>query len=256
MKTVVVATWLLGHLQAMPYSHAPEETPDQHHELDVALSTALAEEATPYATGQGWSSTELSAAGTILIDEESRRDRRVLAGEKHPHWTQDHGLSRCGFQLRASGLVPQDVWAKLPGTDTDSLHLCVKYGLRVLVAEARQCGVWNGFSANRERVARAFMAYASGGNCKPTEAMWARADKWVKLMADRPDRSPVKGYRRAAPNDITGGMKVFATDLKSKLGKVPELVPGKVVRSGSEQYVAVIERHAEGKLGVSVLVKE
>lgn len=261
MKTAVVAAWLASELTRLPGSHAPGETREEYVDRVTQIATALAEEATPYANGTGWTSTEIAAAGAVIWYSETLFDKRIHAGEQHPTWTQDHGLARCGFQLHVSGIVPQDVWERLVGLGTDATHLCAQYGLRVVVSQARQCGVFIGVRADRNRVAKMLASFASGGKCKPEDRDWQRADLWLKLMAKRPDHSKatLPGYRRVGPKEIPPKILDSARGIAAEIGKEPEIVPGfKRTEYGPDGrvFVSLVEKHAEGKIGVSVFVKE
>lgn len=256
MKTAVIAAWLLTEVSKMPLSRAPDETPEQARgRLEVATSS-LAEAAKDQADGTGWTSTELAAWGLVLWHAETLLDARVHAGLPHPVWTQDRGLARCLGQLHASSLVPPDEWARLAGTDEAATLQCARATLRVAVAQGRRCGTYIGVRASRERVAQVFAAYGSGGKCKPDDRAWQRADRWLKVMASRPDRSPVKGYRRILPMEIPREVLVRAADVKKEIALYK---PGEVFYmrpSPGKDYALLVERHAEGKTGVSVLVRE
>jgi len=265
MKTVVVAAWLAAELGRLPGSHAPGESREEYVNRVGEISTALAEEAIPYANGTGWSATELAAAGAVIWYSETLLDKRVHAGEQHPVWTQDNGLAKCGFQLHTSGLVPQDVWERLVGLGTDSTHLCAQYGLRVVVAQARQCGVFSGLRADRNRIAKTFASFASGGKCAPGDRDWQRADLWLKMMAQRPDNSKktLPGYRRVGPREVPEDVRMQADGIVDALSPVwpkenrarlgDTFTPtGPMLAS----YKLLVEKHADGKVGVSVFVKE
>jgi hypothetical protein len=262
MKIAVIVGWLTAELLKIPGSHAPGETREDYQARVQAVSTALVEEARTLANGSGWSLTELAAAGGIIWHGESLFDKRVHAGEPHPLWNEDHHLARCGMQIHSSGIVPQDVWEKLVGLGTDETHLCAQYGLRVLIAQAKQCGVFLGQRADRRRVAMTFASYASGGKCKPTDREWERADRWLKVMATRPDneRATHPGFRRAGPAEIPPTVREYARGLVSMMG--PEWPAENRVKVGDAltdhdgRWKYVVEKHADGKVGVSVLVKE
>lgn len=256
MKTAVVAAWLFAEAMKLPHTTAPGETHDDYTNRIRNITGRAAEEATPYADGRGWTSTELAALEVIVWNGESLFDARIHAGEPHPTWTQDHGLARCGMQIHAGGLVPETEWQKLAGTDEDSTRMCAKYGARVLVAMARQCGVWNGVRADRNRVAKTLAAYASGGNCMPGDRDWQRADRWLKIMATRPDRSPVDGFRRAAPAEVPPAVLDRARWLSAQIGQGATVGSTSNLKDGSKTYKLIVEHHAEGKTGVSVLVAE
>jgi hypothetical protein len=255
MKTVVIAAWLAAELAHLPGSRAPGETRQEYVDRAGQIATALAEEATPFANGSGWTSTELAAAGAVIWYSETLLDKRIQAGEQHPVWNQDHGLARCGMQLHSSGIVPQDVWARLVGQGADSTHLCAQYGLRVIVAQARQCGVFSGVRADRNRVAKTFASYASGGKCVPGDRDWKRADLWLKMMAKRPDheKKVLPGYRRVGPAEVPPSVKKEADIVVANLG------PGGYTTGAKfpmDKWMLLVEKHAEGKVGVSVFVKE
>jgi hypothetical protein len=265
VKTAIVAAWLAAELAHLPGSRAPGETREEYVERAGQIAAALAEEATPYANGTGWTSTELAAAGAVIWYSETLLDKRIQAGEQHPVWNQDHGLARCGMQLHASGIVPQDVWERLVGQGSDPVHLCAQYGLRVVVAQARQCGVFLGVRADRNRVAKTFASYASGGRCTPTDRDWQRADLWLKMMAKRPDHSKatLPGYRRVGPAEVPMdvklqadgivGMLVWPSPKESRVHVGDTFTP---TDAKLASYKLVVEKHAEGKVGVSVFVKE
>lgn len=265
MKTVVVAAWLAAELAKLPGSHAPGETREEYDTRSKEIASALAEEATPYANGTGWSSTELAAAGAVIWYSETLLDKRIQIGEAHPVWDQDHGLAKCGFQLHTSGLVPPDVWARLAGPSSDAVHLCAQYGLRVVVAQARQCGVFIGLRADRARVAKTFASFATGGKCVPTDRDWKRADLWLKMMGSRPDHSKkeLPGYRRVGPKEVPESVRAQADGivdmLSFSLPKEQRPHIGATFTPTSPalaSYKLVVEKHAEGKIGVSVFVKE
>lgn len=261
MKTAVIAVWLLSNALKMPISKAPDETPDQvHARLEtIAVSLATAAQETP--TVQGWTSTEIAAAALVLWNEETRFDQRVHAGEKHPQWTQDSGRAKCLGQLHTSALVPPDEWAKLAGTGEEATLVCARATMRVLIAQGRQCGTYIGVRASRDRVSKTYAAYGSGGSCKPDDRSWARADKWLKIMAGRPDLSPVKGYRRILPREIPDAVKLFAGSQADFLGaEWPDenrlKVGATVAFKPDPRYKIIVENHAEGKVGISVLMKD
>lgn len=265
MKTAVVAAWLAAELSHLPGSHAPGETREEYLNRAKEIATALAEEAVPYANGTGWSATELAAAGAVIWYSETLLDKRVHAGEQHPIWTQDNGLAKCGFQLHVSGIVPQDVWERLVGLGADSTHLCAQYGLRVVVAQARQCGVFSGLRADRNRVAKTFASFATGGKCVPTDRDWQRADLWVRMMIARPDHSKktLPGYRRVGPREVPEDVRMSADGLVGMLSPVwPKENRARVGDTYTpndprfSNYKLLVEKHAEGKVGVSVFIKE
>lgn len=261
MKTAVVIAWLSSELLKLPGSHAPGETREEYQHRVQQVAVALVEEATPLANGTGWTSTELAAAAGAIWYSESLFDRRIHAGKEHPLWHSDHGLAHCPMQLHQSKIVPLDIWAQLGGTDSDATHLCALYGIRVVVAQARQCGVFIGVHADRTRVAKTFASYASGGKCVPSDRDWQRADLWVKFMATRPDheKKTLPGYRRAGPREIPPSIVSSARGIASEIGKYPEIVPGfKRTEYGPDGrvFVSLVEKHAEGKIGVSVFIED
>ena len=260
----VAQQWLATELRRLPRSVAPGETREQFEARVDEVSEALTTEARAFADGTGWGMTELAAAGGVIWHGETLFDRRVQSGEGHPVWNQDHGLARCGMQLHVSGIVPQEVWDKVVGDGKDALHLCAQYGLRVVIAQARQCGVYYGQRADRNRVAQTFASYASGGKCKPTDRDWQRADQWVRIMATRPDneKKTMPGYRRAAPSEIPAEIVASARNIVSDIGSPDALIkvaPGFKRTEHSKDgrlFVSLVEKHAEGKIGVSVFVQE
>jgi hypothetical protein len=265
MKTTAIAVWIAAELARLPGSHAPGETRDQYNQRAAEISTALAEEAVPYANGMGWSATELAAAGAVIWYSETLLDKRVHAGEQHPVWTQDHGLAHCGFQLHVSGLVPLEVWERLAGLDADATHLCARYGLRVVVAQAHECGVFSGVRADRNRVAKTFASFASGGKCVPSDRDWQRADLWLKMMASRPDNSKktLPGYRRVGPLEVPEDVRMSADGIVDTLSAAwPKANRAHVgdtftpTEPKFANYKLLVEKHAEGKIGVSIFVKE
>ena len=256
----VVSEWLSAEVLKLPKSRSPGETREEVEVRVRDVSVALVQEARQFADGKGWTLTELAAAGAIIWQGETLFDRRIQAGEEHPIWNQDHGLARCGMQLHVSGIVPQDVWEKLVGKGKDAVHLCAQYGLRVVIAQAKQCGVYIGQRADRRRVAWMLASYASGGNCTPGDRDWARADRWVRMMASRPDHEKKEhpGFRRAAPGEVPAPIKTAADGIVAAIGKEPHVVPGyeRQESVNGRLFALVVERHAEGKVGVSVLVRE
>jgi len=255
MKTAVVGAWLAAELLKLPGSHAPGEEREDYNRRVRSVAVALAEEATPFANGTGWTSTEISAAAAVIWHGESLFDRRIHAGEEHPLWHGDHGLAHCPMQLHQSRLVPPDIWARLGGLDSDATHLCAQYGIRVLVAQARQCGVFIGQRADRTRVAKTFAGYASGGKCTPTDRDWERADRWLKLISTRPDheKKAFPGFRRAGPSEVPPDVKSAAEAL---LGDLKSNKVGVGTTRDVASFKLIVEHHAEGKTGVSVLVAE
>src|SRR4029079_1897123 len=96
---------------------------------------------------------------------------------------------------------------------------------------------------------------------KPEDRDWQRADLWLKLMAKRPDHSKatLPGYRRVGPKEIPPKILDSARGIAAEIGKEPEIVPGfKRTEYGPDGrvFVSLVEKHAEGKIGVSVFVKE
>lgn len=194
MKIAVVAAWLLTEALKMPISKVPDETLVQLEARLTVATTSLAVAGKEHSDGSGWSATELAAWGLVLWNEEARFDQRIHAGLPHPVWTQDKGLATCMGQLHASRLIPPEMWSRLAGTSDEATLHCARATLMVARAQGRRCGTYIGVRASRERVASVFAAYGSGGNCKPSERDWARADRWLKVMATRPDRrDAVKG---------------------------------------------------------------
>lgn len=255
MKVAVVAAWIAVELARLPGSRTPGETREEYVERAKEVGMALAVQAQPFANGSGWAWTELAAAGAVIWHGETLLDKRIQAGEPHPVWDQDKGLARCGMQLHTSGLVPQDVWMRLVGAGEEPLNLCAQYGLRVVVAQAKQCGVFFGVRADRNRVAKMLAGYATGGKCVPTDREWQRADRWLKMMAKRPDHEKklIPGYRRVGPADVP-------VDVRTAAEAVAVGVRSGAVALGHREHTGafalIVEKHANGKPGVSVFMKE
>lgn len=251
-----LAAWLFATAKELPRSHAPGETETAEAIRLERISRAYAFATLPYANGHGWTASELGMALLILADEETRLDERIHAGGEHPVWTQDHGLAKCLGQLHVSKLVPQSLWAKLGGTDEDATRRCAEATALVWVAVAKNCGVWLGARADRNRVAEAFMAYGSGGKCKPDERAWSRADKWLARMQKRPDRSPIPGYRRAMPSEVEVGVAEEAEAMRGEIHGKEDVGEVRTKPIGEHTWAFRVEAHEDGKVGVSVLVAE
>jgi hypothetical protein len=257
MTSAALAKWLLAVALSLPRSHAPDETRDAELERLKILASSMAEAAVPYADGRGWTASELALAGLIIWHGETLLDERPHAGKPHPEWTQDNGLATCGMQLHTSKLVPPELWATLAGADEEATLRCARAGLLVLVAQARTCGVWRGRRADRDAVAKAMAAYATGGHCAPTEREWQRANRWQDLIARRPDRPArsLEGFHRVPQGGVPPEL--------STLELMHELLEGEV-KSGfvrfeqarGRQYALVVEPHAGGKTGISVFVED
>lgn len=265
-----IATWLTAELLKLPGSHAPGESKEEYAARVSEIATAFVEESHAFANGSGWSWTELAAAGGVLWGSETLFDKRVHAGEKHPKWTQDHGLARCGMQVHVSGIVPQEVWEKLAGTGIDQTHLCAQYGLRVLISQAKQCGVYFGQRGDRRRIAMTYAAYGYGGKCVPQDREWERADRWIKVMVTRPDNEKKRtpGYHRVGPAEIPPDIlteahaiakridtKFVGDTFNTEKAAVGDIyTPSDPRRENEWKYL--VENHADHKVGVSVLMKD
>jgi len=253
--TKPLAAWLYANALTMEHSWAPGETEPEYLTRAGTIAEALAEAARPYADGRGWTATELTLAVLVLMNEETKFDARIHAGTGHPIWNEDHGKAKCLGQGHASKLLPPAEWAKLAGTDMDATLRCAIATTRIWVAQARQCGVWWGVRADRTRIARTMNAYATGGNCKPADKAWTRADKWLSRIAKRPDRGPVRGYRRALPSELNQEARELVGIASGAL-TLPGSGLGKRIGTSDGQFLAVVEHHAEGKIGVSMMVRE
>lgn len=254
-----LSRWLLEIARKMPHSAAPGETHEQYLERLNGMTKAVAISMKPYSNAQGWTTTELGLMVLEVWNAETLFDQRIHAGLDHPKWTQDSGRAKCMGQIHVSVLVPQEEWEKTVGTDEGATQLCADATARVLVAQARNCGVWAGQRADRNKVAKVFAAYASGGACVPTERDYARADKWNSFIARRPDRSPIRGYHRAGPKEIPQDILSSARGIASEIGKYPEIVPGfKRTEYGNDgrSFVSLVEKHADKRIGVSVFVED
>jgi hypothetical protein len=248
-----LAAWLYATAEKLPHSAAPGEEREQYKQRLDGMTTSLAVATKPYADGRAWTASELSLAMLMLWHGETLFDQRIHAGVEHPKWTQDAGKARCLGQIHISQLVPEEEWNRLVGTSEGATQLCADATARIWVAMARQCGVWSGQRAERTKVAKVFAAYATGGNCTPGERDWARADKWNAAIALRPDRGPVKGYRRAMPSEFSPE----AVSLVAGLNAVSsEFKIGTKEKTSDGRFLALVENHAQGKIGVSVFVKE
>lgn len=169
---------LLSSATKMDHSSAPGETKEAYTERLTVITSATAQAARVFANGSGWTAKELAFATLVLINEESRFDLRIHNGDPHPLWHSDHGRSKCLAQVQKSRHVPPERWLSLAGTSPEATYACLLAGTELLVRQAKQCGVWNGQRATRDKVAMAFAAYASGGHCRPTDRDWRRANLW------------------------------------------------------------------------------
>jgi hypothetical protein len=254
-----LSRWLYSIAEKMPHSAAPGETLEQYKERLAGMTKAVAVSMKPYANGQGWTTTELGLMVLEVWNAETLFDQRIHAGLEHPKWTQDSGRAKCMGQIHVSVLVPQEQWEKTVGTDEGATQLCADATARVVVAQARNCGVWAGQRADRNKVAKVFAAYASGGACVPTERDYARADKWNSFIARRPDRSPIRGFRRAGAGELTPEAVEEARRMAADLGKEPSVHVGSTsleFGSGPAKYQLLVEKHADNKVGVSIFLKE
>ena len=254
-----LSRWLYSIAEKMPHSAAPGETPEQYKERLAGMTKSVAISMKPYANGQGWTTTELGLMVLEIWNAETLFDQRIHAGLDHPKWTQDSGRAKCMGQIHVSVLVPQDQWEKTVGTDEGATQLCADATARVVVAQARNCGVWAGQRADRNKVAKVFAAYANGGLCVPQERDFARADKWNSFIARRPDRSPIRGFRRASPGELTPEAVEEARRMAADIGKEPSVHVGSTsleFGSGAAKYQLLVEKHADNKVGVSIFLKE
>jgi hypothetical protein len=244
--TAALSKWLFETARDLPRSHAPGESMTEELLRLERITVAYAGAVVPYADGKGWTGSELAMAVLILIVEESQLDQRIHAGTGHPVWHEDRGRSKCLGQIQASRLIPAELWRTLTGLDEESTTRCAEATVAVWVSQAKQCGVWYGRRASREAVAETFMAYGSGGKCAPDDRAYERADKWLARMQKRPDRSPVKGFRRVMPSELTEEARKEAESfLESE-----EFSVGALRRLNDWAFRG--ERHADGKVGVSV----
>jgi hypothetical protein len=253
-----LAAGLVAAALAIPHSLAPGETKEDRDPRVVRIAESAWEAAAPFADGRGWTRFETALATIVLQGNESGGfDLRIHAGEVHPIWTQDHGLARCLGQHHVSLLVPAEDWARLAGVDEDATLRCARATTKVLLAHAKLCGVYLGRHATREAIAQTFAAYGSGGHCKPDDEDYRRAKQWESYMAKYGDKPDVPGYRRARPEEVPRVVKDVAKEYlaladREHLGTLraaPEF-------AGGERFKIRIERHAEGKIGVSIFVKE
>jgi hypothetical protein len=186
MKLAAMAIWLAAELLKLPGSVAPSETREEFESRVHQIALAEVEEAARIRASEhvGWSTAELAAFGAVTWHGETLFDVRVHSGEGHPVWTQDHGKARCGMQLHKSGIVPSEVWEKLAGLE--QTNLCAQYGLRVVVAQGRNCGVIYRTTPGMYQVAQVFSAYATGGSCTASDRDYRRASIWKRIMSTYP----------------------------------------------------------------------
>ncbi len=256
-ETAAVAA-LFRAAEAIPHLLAPGETPQEWAERVQMIVQANYGAAAEYANGQGWTRFEIALADTVLEGNETRFDRRIHAGEKHPIWTQDDGLATCLGQHHESKNVPREEWQRLAGLGLEATERCARATTMVLVSQAKQCGVFLGRRASKGAVAAAFAGYGSGGNCSPSEEMSRRGAEWERLMGKfGPKQKPdVPGFRRALPQEIPQKVRDEAFSLKEsedfRVGLVRRMAFGDPPRT----WAFKVEKHAEGKIGVSVFVAE
>jgi hypothetical protein len=246
---------------AIPHLLAPGETQDEWDERVEMIVTSNYEAAAPYATGKGWTRFEIAAATTVLEGNETRFDKRIHAGEKHPIWTQDDGMATCLGQHHVSKSIPPEKWAALAGLGLDATNRCAQATTMMLVQHARQCGVFIGQRASKNAVAQAFASYGSGGKCAPNDDMWARGAEWEKLMFKFGPKPDVPGHHRVPLNGVPAEVREEAARLvavfehgwadgtRPKIGEVFGVNPDGV-------YKMRLERHAGGKIGVSVFAED
>jgi len=261
-KAIAIAA-LFKAAQEIPHLLAPGETVDEWNDRVHMIVEQNYEAAGPYADGKGWSRFEIALATTDLMGNETRFDRRIHAGEKHPDWDQDKGLAKCLGQHHVSRAIPRAQWERLPGLDVDATLRCAIATTMQLVSQAKQCGVFLGRHASKDAVAQAFAAYATGGHCKPGERDWSRALEWEKLMGKFGPKykADVPGYRRAKPGEIPEPVKKQAEEFIAWVGQEPTAVKiGDTVNLSFDnvpfRWKLRFERHAEGKVGVSVFVED
>lgn len=163
------------------------------------------------------------------------------------------------MQIQMSRLVPQEEWEQLAGTDMESTRRCAAAGARVWVAQARRCGVWYGRRADRVAVEQASAAYGTGGQCVPGKRDRELGEQWERFIVRRFDQGPPKGlgldgYRRAGPREVPPELSVLELERELLDGEVRiGFVRNEQSRDG-RMFALVIERHARGKVGVSVFV--
>lgn len=246
----------------MPHSYAPGEVKEERDVRVELIAHAAWKAAGAFADGKGWSRFELALATvTIEGNESGGFDLRVHAGLQHPIWTQDHGLARCLAQIHETtdprGPVPRAVWEKLAGTDVEATELCAQKATELLVRHAKQCGVYLGRRATKEGVAQAFASYGTGGHCKPDDEDYKRAAQWEAMLIKYGNKPDVPGFRRALPAEIPAEVKRHAAEVAATINRRQRGPGDSVVVSDEQgrQWTLLVERHAEGKIGVSAFVK-
>jgi hypothetical protein len=261
-----LAAALVLAAQAIPHSYAPGEVKEQRDERVELIAGAAWKAAGAYADGKGWSRFEVALATVVLEGNESGGfDLRVHAGAVHPIWTQDHGLARCLAQIHETkdqkgnpwGPVPRAIWEKLAGLDEDATELCARVATELLISHAKQCGVYLGRRATKQAVAQAFASYGTGGHCKPDDEDYKRAAQWEALLVKYGNKPDVPGFRRVLPREIPDEIKRHAEEVAATISR-RERGPGDSVvvsDSGGRQWTLLVERHAEGKIGVSAFVR-
>lgn len=196
-----LAAFLFWSVAPRAYSETPGETRAQYEERLELIVRANAEAAYAPENRRGWSPRHLALAVTVVMRNETLFDQRIHEGIPHPKWHSDYGRAKCLGQLHKSRLVPEREWAELAGAAPDRTRACAAATTRVWVAQAQRCGVWYGRQPGRQEVAQVFAAYATGGNCKPGDRDYRRADEWLSMVARDPHRGFLKGYRRALPSE-------------------------------------------------------
>lgn len=267
-ETAVAALFKVA--QAIPHLLAPDETHEQWDERVHMIVEENYEAAGKFADGKGWTRFELASAVTVKQGNESGGfDRRVHAGEVHPVWTQDKGLARCLGQLHETkdqrgnpaGPVPRAVWDKIAGLDLESTALCAHVTTAVLVSHAKQCGVFLGRRASRQLVAQAFASYAYGGKCVPEEREWKQALQWETLMMKFGPAPDLLGYHCVPLGSVPEDVRKQAQELVALMAVGWEQSGGRRIypkvgetysTNPNGDFKMRLERHAEGKVGVSV----
>lgn len=255
-KATAVAA-LFKAAQAIPHLLAPGETVEEWNERVHMIVEQNYEAAGDYANGKGWTRFELAIATTVLEGNETRFDRRIHAGEKHPIWTQDDGLATCLGQHHVSKAIPAEDWARLAGLGLDATARCARATTMMLVSHAKQCGVFIGQRASKNAVAKAMASYGSGGKCTPNDEMWRRGSEWEKLMGKFGPLPDMPGYHRARTGEVPQSVADVAREYleladKEHLNTVHALPEF----AGGERFKIRIERHAGGKIGVSIFMKD
>lgn len=176
LKATLLAAILHWAAPWYPPGENPE-TEDAYRARLGTLAEAVALEAES-AKHAGLGRRALAAATLTVWYGETRFSYEVHV-EGKSRWHQDWGKAKCLGQIHVSGLVPQEEWEQLVGSDLEATRRCARATMRVLAAQARYCSV---ASASEWGMSRVFAAYGSGRGCAVTPQAKKRAQRWSLLM--------------------------------------------------------------------------